>query len=75
MSGFSACVDLGSGVVSTASFRELSGEEMAMLGVGKGRRQEAFATPRQNGRGGESSGRFLTQGLREHAEGSAQNHL
>jgi hypothetical protein len=46
---------------------------MATLGVERAE-DKAFATPRQNGRGGENSGYPPTQGLREQAEGSAQNH-
>lgn len=61
-------------MVSTASFRELPGGETAMLGVERAE-DKAFATPRQNGRGGENSGCPPTQGLREQAEGNAQNHL
>lgn len=74
MSGFGACVAFGLGVVSLASFRELPGEEVAMLGVERAE-DEAFATPRQNGRRGENSGLLPTQGLRDQTEGNAQNYL
>lgn len=40
----------------------------------KGAEVKAFATPRQNGRGGKESGPFPTQGLREQVERSQRLH-